>query len=157
MPISVVLGRGPQRWVDAAGATTGADRVWIVGPRDLEEALTYGHPDPSEIPGLSFIDADTIRAEGAAVTGTSVAEAASAGDGYWVHLDVDVLDQAAFPATDYLMDGGLEMTELVDVLRPLLARDALAGFSIGCYNPDKDPGRIHGASLADALRASVTP
>jgi arginase len=155
MPISVVLGRGPQRWVDAAGATTGADRVWIVGPRDLEEALTYGHPDPSEIPGLSFIDADTIRAEGAAVTGTSVAEAASAGDGYWVHLDVDVLDQAAFPATDYLMDGGLEMAQLIDVLRPLLATDALAGFSIGCYNPDKDPDRTHGGALADALRASV--
>jgi arginase len=157
MPISVVLGRGPKEWVDVAGATTDADRVWLVGPRDLEEALTYGHPDPSEIPGLSFIDADAIRAEGASNVGASVAEAASAGAGYWVHLDVDVLDQAAFPATDYLMDGGLEMTQLVDVLRPLLTADALAGLSVGCYNPDRDPGQVHGAALADALRTAFQP
>jgi arginase len=155
MPISVVLGRGPKEWVDVTGVTTDADRVWLVGPRDLEEALTYGHPDPSGIVGLTFIDADAIRAEGASTIGASVAEAASAGDGYWVHLDVDVLDEAAFPATDYLMDGGLEMTQLVDVLRPLLATEALAGLSIGCYNPDKDPGQLHGTALAGALRAAL--
>jgi arginase len=156
MPISVVLGRGPKEWVDVAGATTDADRVWLVGPRDLEEALTYGHPNPGDIPGLSFIDANTIRAEGASSIGASVTDAASAGGGYWVHVDVDVLDRTAFPATDYLMDGGLEMTHLIEVLRPLLASDALAGVSIGCYNPDKDPGQAHGTALADALRVAFT-
>jgi arginase len=156
MPISVVLGRGPAAWVDAVGSMTDARRVWLVGPRDLEEALTYGHPHPDDIPGLTVIDADTIRDEGASTVGSSIARAAAGGDrDYWVHLDVDVLDQRAFPATDYLMDGGLELDQLVELLRPLLASPSCVGISVGCYNPDKDPRGSDGEALADAFRASL--
>jgi len=154
MPISVVLGRGPQEWVDAAGSTTDPEHVWLVGPRDLEEALWYGHPDPADIPGLSFTDADTIRAIGAGAVGLATAEAAGS-HRYWVHLDVDVLDQAAFPATDYLMPGGLELTQLGDLLRPLLTSSSLAGVSIGCYNPDKDPNGKNGEALAGLFRGAL--
>jgi arginase len=153
MPISVVLGRGPEAWVEAVGTTTPATRVWLVGPRDLDEALTYGHPHPDDIAGLSFVDAYAFRAEGASAVGARVADATAIGP-TWIHIDVDVLDQVAFPATDYLMDGGLELPQLVDVLRPLFAAPSLAGVSIGCYNPDKDPDGFHGAALADALRAA---
>jgi arginase len=55
-----------------------------------------------------------------------------------VHLDVDVLDERAFPATDYLMPGGLSLAELGELIRPLLAEPALAGVSLACYNPQKD-------------------
>jgi arginase len=152
MPISVVLGRGPAEWVRAAGATTDPEHVWLVGPRDLEEALGYGHPDPADIPGLSFTDADTIHATGAGAVGRATADAAGT---YWVHLDVDVLDQAAFPATDYLMPGGLELTQLGDLLKPLLSSPALSGVSVGCYNPDKDPDGANGEALAGLFRDAL--
>ncbi len=157
MPISVVVGRGPASWVDAAGVTTDPGRVWLVGPRDLEEALMYGHPHPRDIPGLTHIDAETIRERGASTVGASVGSDASDGAGFWVHLDVDVLDQRAFPATDYLMDGGLEVAELTDLLRPLLTTSACVGVSVGCFNPDKDPDGANGAALADAFRTSLRP
>jgi arginase len=73
----------------------------------------------------------------------------------WVHLDVDVLDEAAFPATDYLMPGGLQLAELGDLLRPLLASPSLAGISIGCYNPDKDPGGANGDALTGLFRDAL--
>jgi arginase len=57
-----------------------------------------------------------------------------------VHLDVDVLDEKAFPATDYLMPGGLTLGELRELIRPLLAGPGLAGVSLACYNPQKDSG-----------------
>jgi arginase len=153
MPISVVLGRGPSAWVDAVGATTDARRVWLVGPRDLDEALTYGHPHPDDILGLSFIDANEIRSTGPSAVGTSVVHAAvEGGSRFWVHVDVDVLDERAFPATDYLMDGGLELAQLVDLLRPMFASPGFVGVSIGCYNPDKDPDGTNGAALAQAFR-----
>jgi len=155
MPISVVLGRGPTGWVDAVGATTDPHRVWLVGPRDLDEALTYGHPHPDDIPGLTWIDAVAIRARGASTVGASVAQQAAAGDGFWTHLDVDVLDERAFPATDYLMPGGLEMGELTDLLRPLLTSPGCVGASVGCFNPDKDPDGTDGAALADAFRTAL--
>jgi arginase len=72
-----------------------------------------------------------------------------------VHLDVDVLDQAAFPATDYLMPGGLQLAELGDLLGPLLSSPSLAGVSIGCYNPDKDPGGANGEALVALFRGAL--
>jgi arginase len=155
MPISVVLGRGPSAWVDAVGSVTPARRVWLVGSRDLEEALTYGHPHPKDISELSVVDADEIRTTGASVVGARVERAAADGDGFWAHLDVDVLDEWAFPATDYLMPGGLDLRELTDLLRPLLGSPACIGFSVGCYNPDKDPGAAHGTELANVLREAI--
>lgn len=155
MPISVVLGRGPAPWVDAVGSTTDARRVWLVGPRDLDEALTYGHPHPDDIPGLSWIDADAVRARGASAAGSSVAQEAAGDDGFWVHLDVDVLDERSFPATDYLMPGGLELEQLTELLRPLVGSAACVGVSVGCYNADKDPEGDNGAALADMFRTAL--
>jgi arginase len=152
MPIAVVLGRGPSVWVDAAGSVADPDRVWLLGPRDLEEALGYGHPHPDDIAGLTFTDADTIRALGPGAVGRATADAAGP---CWVHLDVDVLDEAAFPATDYLMPGGLQLAELGELMRPLVASPSLAGISIGCYNPDKDPGGANGDALTGLFRDAL--
>jgi arginase len=152
MPIAVVLGRGPSVWVDAAGSIAQPDRVWLLGPRDLDEALGYGHPHPDDIAGLSYTDADGIRAAGAETVAMATAQAAGR---HWVHLDVDVLDETTFPATDYLMPGGLQLHELRDLLRPLLASPSLVGVSVGCYNPDKDPEGANGEALAGALRDAL--
>ena len=98
MPISVVLGRGPKAWVEAAGDTSEPADVTLLGPRDLEEALTYGHPHPDEIPGLTFVDADGVRRDGPAVVGQTAADRIARDAGHlWVHLDVDVLDETGLP------------------------------------------------------------
>ena len=155
MPISVVLGRGPAAWVEAAGATVPPRYVWLLGPRDLEEALSHGHPHPADIAGLTFVDADAVRRAGPAATGTSTVRNAAADPGrFWLHVDVDVLDQAAFPATDYLMDGGLQLAELAALLQPLVRSPSLAGASVGCFNPDKDLDGANGAALAEVFRTA---
>jgi arginase len=41
------------------------------------------------------------------------------------------------------MPGGLEWEELAELLGPLCASPALAGMSLACLNPEKDPeGRL---------------
>ena len=45
-----------------------------------------------------------------------------------------------FRATDYLMSGGMTWSELAAALGPLASSPALAGVSLACYNPEKDPG-----------------
>jgi arginase family enzyme len=52
----------------------------------------------------------------------------------------DVLDERAMPATDCLMPEGLEWDELAALMAPLGASPGLAGLSLGCLNPEKDPG-----------------
>jgi arginase len=53
------------------------------------------------------------------------------------------------------MPGGLQLAELGDLLRPLLASPSLAGISIGCYNPDKDPGGANGDALTGLFRDAL--
>src|SRR6266581_7623055 len=47
--------------------------------------------------------------------------------GFWVHLDVDVLDDALMPAVDYRHPGGLTWQEATEILGGLLAGNRARG------------------------------
>jgi arginase len=156
MPIGVALGRAPQRWVDAAGGPSLApERVIALGARDPEEAEDIAGLLAADLAAITVRGPADLRAAGLAAAGE---DAARRLDRYWLHLDLDVLDEVALPATDYLMPGGLEWDELAALLAPLCAAPGLAGLSLGCLNPEKDPDgsstRRTCELLAGALRAS---
>jgi len=157
MPVAVALGRGPKRWVEmAGGASVVPERLAIVGYRDRVESIHYGMAQPEEIgAALTHFPVDRVRAEGSGAVGERTAAKLAETAPFWLHLDVDVLDQEVFPATDYLMPGGLSWEELVGLLTPLLASQALIGASLACYNPEKDPDQAHGRALVDALSAAT--
>ncbi len=149
MPVATLLGRGWQPWIDAvapAPVLRGQDVV-VVGAREPEEAADIGElPERLGITVMGPGQADGSRARDLL-----------GGLPYWVHLDLDVLDEAVFPATDVLMPGGLDLAQLTDVLRPLLASEVCRGLSVGCYNPTKDPDGGCGAALVDVLVDVLTP
>jgi arginase len=153
MPISVAFGRGPAAWVEVAGGASLSPRdAALVGYRDREESQSYGMLQPEELgPGLTHLSVDEVRGEGPAVIGERVAGALSERGPMWLHLDVDVLDQDVFPATDYLMPNGMTWEELMPILAPIASSASLAGVSLGCYNPDKDPARECGRALVGAI------
>jgi arginase len=156
MPVAVALGLGPRTWVDACGgASLAPSDTAILGYRDLTESLADGMLDPDSVDGLTHLDAAALKV-GGSTTGRSVERMLADRPGrFWLHLDVDVLDEAVFPATDYLMPGGLTWSELVDVMRPLASSPILAGVSIGCYNPEKDPTADCGRTLVKAWRSML--
>jgi arginase len=132
MPLAVAFGFGPRAWVDAAGGpTTAPEDVVVLGARDPEEAtdieeLLAGPLAPLTVLGPRDLD----RAEVPAAP-------------FWIHLDVDVLDEREMPATDYLMPDGIGWEELAAVMAPLCEASSLAGFSLGCVNPEKDPEGLY--------------
>jgi arginase len=155
MPIAVALGLGPDAWVEAAGGpTTIPERTALVGFRDRAESIADGMRQPEELvrPPLLY-GAEELRAAGVATAAAELAARLDAAGPFWLHLDVDVLDEAVFPATDYLQPGGLYWEELAAVLAPLAAAANLVGASLACYNPDKDPGLECGRRLVEALAA----
>ncbi len=79
-----------------------------------EEAVGFGSPVPGEVGIDHYRDRDSLRGADLAAVGAEAAERlSSAGSGrFWLHLDVDVLDQDAFPATDVLQPDGLSLAEL---------------------------------------------
>jgi arginase len=138
MPLSVAVGLGPAAWVEAAGGpSTRPERVVALGARDPEEAEDIGGLLAGELSQLLVLTPDVLRSRGFRRSGQEAARRLA--ERYWIHLDVDVLDERAMPATDYLMAGGLEWDELAVLLGPLCASSGVAGLSIGCLNPEKDP------------------
>ena len=153
MPVAAALGIGPQAWVEETGGSSLlATDTAILGYRDLEASLADGMVDPRSLEGLTHLDVDAVRDDPASVGRDVEAALASSPGRFWLHLDVDVLDETVFPATDYLFPGGLAWPSLVEAMRPLGASSALIGVSIGCYNPEKDPDGACGRALVDACR-----
>ena len=159
MPLAVALGFGPAAWVEAAGgASTGPGQSVVLGARDPEEAVDIAGLLDGELAELLVLSPDDLRAQGLAAAGALAAEQLAEEAGrFWIHLDVDVLDEQAMPATDYLMPGGLEWEELADLLGPLCASPAVAGLSLGCLNPEKDPGGRLTERTCDLLVGALAP
>jgi arginase len=70
-------------------------------------------------------------------------------DGYWVHLDVDILDPVVMPAVDSPSPGGLSAEQLVEFLEPLAA--GAAGAEVTIFDPDLDPDGTYASRLVDVL------
>lgn len=155
MPIAVALGLGPDAWVETAGGpTTIPERTALIGFRDRAESIADGMRQPEELvrPPLLY-GAEELRAQGVAAAAAELAARLTTAGPFWLHLDVDVLDEAVFPATDYLQPGGLDWEEFAAVLAPLVASEALVGASLACYNPDKDRDLACGRRLVEILGA----
>lgn len=76
-------------------------------------------------------------------------------DGFWVHLDVDILDAEVMPAVDSPDPGGIEHAQLLALLQPLLASPSCRGIDIGIYDPDLDPDGTYAAELTNTLVAAL--
>jgi len=154
MPVGALRGLGSVGLLEAMGASPGRPVVAegdaiVVGARDAEEVLDVG--DLPERLGVDVHHRDEVVADPRGTGSRVAANLAGRAVPYWVHLDVDVLDVAVFPATDYLLPGGLDLDQLADLLRPLVVDPLAVGFSVGCYNPGKDPAGACGDALADLL------
>jgi arginase len=151
MPIAVALGLGPAAWVEAAGgASVAPGRTALVGFRDRGESLEYGMRQPETLdPPPLLRAAEELHAQEPAAVAAELPDLLGAP--FWLHFDVDVLDEKVFPATDYLMPGGLDWQEAAEVLPPLLSSSQLIGASLACYNPEKDPDLACGRALVKGL------
>jgi arginase len=154
MPVAVALGRGPKPWVDAAGGpTVEPPDVWIIGYRDREQSRLDGMMMPEDVdPPIATLSTDELLAEGPARAGQRAADSLVSSPGLWAHLDLDIVDPTLFIANDAPVDGGVSWEQLTELLRPLLSSSALAGFSLGCYNPEKDRDHHNGHRIVEMFR-----
>ncbi|MCX4820370.1 arginase family protein [Streptomyces sp. NBC_01142] len=75
-------------------------------------------------------------------------------DGFWVHLDADVLDPDVMPAVDSPDPDGLLPAEVTELLKVLVRSDRCVGLNVTVYDPDLDPDGSAGALLADLIVAA---
>lgn len=166
--------RHPGNSPDCA-ALAGEDLAAAVGKHwpavaDIDSASPYF--DPADVAHLGARTDDEHLAEtridlGAVVTAAewiADPDAAAAGvdavlgrpglDGYWLHLDVDVLDPQWMPAVDSPDPGGLTFGQLQGLLRRYWP--AAAGAQVCVFDPDLDPDGRLAHQLADLLVSVVS-
>jgi arginase len=154
MDLALSYGHGAAGLVDLAGCLpiVRPDDVIAVGHRTgdgLEESVIDAR--------IVTIGAEELERRGGAGVGAEVSERLGRIGRYWVHLDVDVLDETVMPAVTYRQPGGPDWGELVSLLRPLVAGPGLIGLSVADLVPPLDPGggftRRLGQLLVDVLAA----
>lgn len=158
MELALATGRGPRLLADleGRGPLLRDEDVVAFGFRDSAESAEAGsQPLP---PRLHAIDLDGVRAAGAAAAAReAVGRLTAAGTaGYWIHLDVDVLDDAVMPAVDYRIPGGLTWRELETVLRTALAGGRAVGLDVTIFNPRLDREGTIAPRLTECLRRGLS-
>jgi arginase len=76
--------------------------------------------------------------------------------GYWLHLDVDVLDPSVMPAVDAPNPGGIAYPELEQLLRVLAGSPECVGVEVTVFDPDFDVESVYARDLVDVLVAGLS-
>jgi arginase len=154
MELALVTGRGPEIVTNLEGRCPLVldEDVVVFGFRDAAHAAAEG--SRLLAPALRALDLAAVRERGiewATLDALAHLERKGGPTGFWVHLDVDVLDDAIMPAVDYRLPDGLSWDELTAVLRRVVASDRAVGLDVTIFNPTLDPDGQIAASLVDSL------
>ncbi|WP_411137816.1 arginase family protein [Streptomyces sp. C10] len=150
--VAQITGRGQADLTDLDGLRPYVrdEDVCVLGIRDADE-------DQEELTGLGISHAPVgeIRRRGPEAVAREVLThfQRSPLDGFWIHLDADVLDPSVMPAVDSPDPGGLLTGELRALLGPLAASPRCAGINVTIYDPDRDPEGTGAVLLADLLES----
>lgn len=143
MCLGLAVGRGdtPLARLDPAAPLVRERDVVIVGRRDDADAPWFVR---EALPGSPMLDlpASTVRELGPAAVGKRALDrlADPGTDGFWIHVDADVLDPGVLPAVDSPEPGGLSLEELAGLLHPLVRHPRALGLELTIYDPALDPG-----------------
>jgi len=118
-----------------------ADGVVMLGQRDVNYREEIGVASIADRVRLHI--ADELRCDPARIAAPAAAQVACHASGWWLHVDLDVLDgnefRACGAASDPSMPQGLTWAELTQITRAALQTGGCRGWTIGVYNPDLDP------------------
>jgi arginase len=153
MELALATGRGPELLTNLDGLRplVRDEDVIVFGRRDAEIAEEYGS-QRIEDTGIAMIDLADIRRQGISEALRALDRLDSRKrDGFWIHLDADVLDDAVMPAVDYRMPGGLHWDELSIVLQRAIGSGRARGIDITIFNPRLDETGAIARAFVDAL------
>jgi arginase len=119
----------------------GPETIAMLGQRDVNYRDEIGVSSIAE--RVRFHGAEEVRRDPVPTAARAAAHVGARARGWWLHVDLDVLDASAFracgAASDPSMPEGLTWAQLTQVTRTALQAGGCRGWSIGVYNADLDP------------------
>lgn len=151
LALSVGHGRSPLARLAGPEPLVHAGDVALVGRRDQGQTY-YGHAALAasgilDLPGDRLADGDP-----AALAASVLERVARPGlDGFWIHLDADLLDPHVMAAVDSPEPGGPGIAAAAALVAPLARHPRALGIQVTIYDPALDPDRSCGGRLVDLL------
>jgi arginase len=155
MALAAIQGRGSAELV----------RFWGEPPLVREpDTLIYGleQVDPPEQEFLSrspvrHVYAADIQLKGATTAAqNSLGQLHADGREFMLHLDLDVIAQEEFPASNVPGSGGLSLADVRASFTEFVKHKNLLGLDIAQYNPEKDPDGSSANRLIDLLSEALS-
>jgi arginase len=151
--LALVCGRGPERLtnIDGSKPLVRDEDIFALGGRE-DDPETRDVADT----GIEAWDLPAVREIGPGEAAVRAVETLKANgvDGFWIHLDADVLDDAVMPAVDSRQPDGLSYAELIELLRVLLRSDLAVGMQVTIFDPELDPTGKIAEEFTSALAAA---
>jgi arginase len=138
MDLAIVTGHGHDKLTNIHGLKPyfKENNVFCVGNREYDQE--YCRPILES--DIGYFDLKRLRANGCANTANQFLALVQQQklDGFFIHLDVDVLNDLIMPAVDSRERDGLTYEELSEMLQPLLSSKRAMGLEITILDPNLD-------------------
>ncbi|CAI1121683.1 arginase family protein [Serratia liquefaciens] len=156
MDLALATGRGEAlltEWPGVAGPLVPDRQVLQLGERECRDA-DFAWPDINQT-AITRIDVFAANLMGRAEIIRHIDQmlAAEPAWRFWLHLDVDVLDQAVMPAVDSPGSPGIDRLWLENIGAKLLQNPLCCGMTVSVFDPDLDPDNRYAALIVEMLAA----
>jgi arginase len=132
----------------------GPDEVRMLGMRDAALLQTEGVSSLAQ--EVELYDDQALQGESlASITQTTLMHIQARTNGWWLHVDLDVLSTEALSAIDYPQPGGLSWRQLETLTAIAMAAEGLLGWDITIYNPDMDPDGSQAVRIVEYLVGAI--
>jgi arginase len=164
MDLALATGRGEAlltEWPGIEGPLVADEDAIQIGERDAESPDFDGFYGDIVRTGITRVTIqDLLRLGVEATCRRVIGRLADRGLGsVWLHIDLDVLDQAVMPAVDSPGSPGLDFEGLAALIAGLVRSARVLGADVAIYDPELDPGGLYaepiGRCLARGLEAIV--
>ncbi len=140
MDLGLAVGRGPTivTTFEEKVPLVKEEHVVLFGFRDEQMVREAGGQDVRKSAITCFSLSDIQRVGFSNAAEIALEKLCQKVERFWIHVDIDVLDDTIMPAVDYRMPGGLSFGELTSLLRRLIKTDKALGLNVTIFNPTLD-------------------
>lgn len=151
MDLAIVTGNGNDKLtdIDKLKPYIREENVYCVGNRDFDELYLK----PIINSEIHYFDLHKLREVGIeTVVNDFLAMVENKKlNGFFIHLDVDVLNDEIMPAVDSREKGGLSYPEITEILKLLFKSKKAFGIEITILDPDLDPNGIYTKPFVETI------
>ena len=138
MDLAIVAGKGHNKLtnIDGLKPYIQEEHIYCVGNREYD--VSYEKPVIDS--HVTYFPLNRLRENGLKNTVEQFLQMVQLHnlDGFFIHFDVDALDDRIMPAVDSRTEDGLSYDELAEILTPLLSSPKAVGMEITILDPDLD-------------------